>query len=63
MSKIDEIIVVLSADWVSVPVLMEKTGWNNTTIRGALSAAAKKRNLRIERKRENGVTSYRVANV
>lgn len=61
MSRAEEVLSLLRADWQSVPVLLDKTGWKSHTLRGFLSIAAKKHKLAIERKRDSGVTSYRIA--
>lgn len=50
----------IAEGWAPVPELLEATGWASHTLRGFLSASAKKMNIKIERRRENGVTSYRV---
>lgn len=59
MTKRDDVLAKLREGWVTVPTLLETTGWKSHTLRGVLSNA-KKSGLNVERKREDGVTSYRV---
>lgn len=59
-SKRDRLVAML-ADWTPVTDLMAAMGWQAHTVRGALSTAAKNLRIKIERKREDGVSSYRVA--
>lgn len=61
MRKGEEVLTLLRADWHPVPALLEKTAWKSHTLRGFLSAHAKKTGVKVERKREEGVTSYRIA--
>jgi hypothetical protein len=61
MTKSDDLLKAISEEWVSIADLMFSTGWQAHSVRGALSALAKKRGIKIERKREHGVTSYRLA--
>lgn len=56
----ETLIQKLSAGWVSMPDLMSDLNWQAHTVRGAISTVAKKRGLKIERQRVDGVTSYRV---
>ena len=49
------------ADWMPLSYLMSAMEWQAHTVRGALSTAAKARGITIERRRVEGVTSYRVA--
>lgn len=58
--KKDRLIAML-ADWTPVGMLMAALDWQAHTVRGALSTAAKARGITIERRRVDGVTSYRVA--
>lgn len=58
--KRDRLIAML-ADWTPISELMSAMGWQAHTVRGALSTAAKKLGITIERQRIEGVTSYRVA--
>lgn len=58
--KKDRLIAML-ADWTSLEYLMAHLGWQAHTVRGALSTAAKARGITIERRRLDGITSYRVA--
>jgi hypothetical protein len=54
-------LVVMLADWTPVTDLMKAMGWQAHTVRGALSTAAKNLKIKIERKRVDGVSNYRVA--
>jgi hypothetical protein len=56
-----ERLVAMLADWTSVTDLMKAMGWQAHTVRGALSTAAKNLKIKIERKRVDGVSNYRVA--
>lgn len=47
--------------WASVPDLLKETGWRAHTLRAVISTRARKLGLKVERSRENGVTSYRAA--
>lgn len=58
--KKDRLIAML-ADWTPLSDLMKAMDWQAHTVRGALSTAAKARGITIERRRVDGVTSYRVA--
>lgn len=58
--KKDRLIAML-ADWTPISELMSAMGWQAHTVRGALSTAAKARSIIIERRRVEGVTSYRLA--
>jgi hypothetical protein len=60
-TKAEAITEMLKGGWVTVPDLLETTGWKPHTLRAALSGIAKKLNVRIERKRQGTVTSYRIA--
>lgn len=52
----------LCAGWCAAPELQQKFGWLPHSLRGAISQVSTKRKVKIERRRENGITSYRVAN-
>jgi hypothetical protein len=54
-------LVAMLADWTPVTDLMAAMGWQAHTVRGALSTAAKNLKIKIERKRVDGVSHYRVA--
>ncbi len=60
MSKKEQIVSML-ADWTPIADLQAATSWKAHSVRGALSSAAKANNIKIERRRVDGVTSYRVA--
>lgn len=57
--KGETVIQKLRKGWTDVPALLEMTGWQAHTLRAAISTAARKFGFKVERKRENGVTSYR----
>lgn len=59
--KIGKLVGALSAGWVPISDLMSDLGWQAHSVRGAMSTIAKKQGITIERKRDSGVTSYRVA--
>lgn len=61
MTKIETLIARLREGWVASETLQRDLGWRSHTLRGALSNLSRKRKLRIERKREEGVTQYRIA--
>jgi len=61
MTKAAQLVSSLREGWQSTEDLQSLLFWQPTTIRGAISAAAKKNGLKIERRRIHGVTSYRVA--
>lgn len=54
-------LVSMLAGWTPISELMDALDWQAHTVRGALSTAAKARGIEIERRRVDGVTSYRVA--
>jgi DNA-binding FadR family transcriptional regulator len=51
---------LLREDWIGAADLCQRFGWASHTLRGALSTIAKKQAVKIERRRLNGVTSYRI---
>ena len=51
----------LQDGWITVSDIGEETGWKPHTIRAFISTQAKKLNLKAERARDNGITSYRLA--
>jgi hypothetical protein len=53
-------LVAMLADWTPIGDLMKALDWQAHTVRGALSTAAKALGVTIERRRVDGVTSYRV---
>ncbi|WP_084302277.1 DUF3489 domain-containing protein [Bradyrhizobium sp. WSM2254] len=59
-SKADQLLDELRSGWCEAPALARKFGWRPHTLRGAISKLAKMHNLRVERRRENGVNHYRV---
>lgn len=60
MTKIEHLFSELS-EWHSVPAMLQVTGWKPHTLRAALATHAKKIGVKIERRREDGLTSYRIA--
>ena len=61
MKKSDELFARLQAGWCPASVLCVHLQWQPHTLRGAVSTIAKKRGVKIERRKEDGITSYRVA--
>lgn len=61
MSKAEQLVEMLREGWKTTEDIHLRFSWQNHTIRSVISSAAKKHNLRIERRREHGITSYRVA--
>lgn len=61
MTKQAELISTLQGGWMPVASLLTAMHWKESTLRGAISNLGRKRGLKIERKREEGVTSYRIA--
>ncbi|WP_376715841.1 DUF3489 domain-containing protein [Bradyrhizobium japonicum] len=60
-SKEQELLGQLKTGWCPAPTLARQLGWQPHTLRGAISKLAKKHNLKIERRRENGINQYRLA--
>jgi hypothetical protein len=62
-SKLDRIVSALrGAKGVTIPDLMELTGWQAHSVRGALSGALKKkRGLTIHSEQRNGARTYKIA--
>lgn len=63
MTKSATLLLRLEAAWQPVPALCEEFGWKPHTLRAVLSGLILMEGAKIERRRENGVTSYRVARV
>ena len=59
MTKIEELFGTL-VEWQTVPALAEKMGWQPHTLRAAIAVNAKKRGVNVERRRVDGITSYRI---
>lgn len=59
MSKIDTLFTELT-EWRTVEYLTALMSWQPHTLRAAIATSAKKRGVEIERKREDGLTSYRI---
>lgn len=51
----------LRADWTPATEIAAEYGWQAHTLRGAISTLAKKHAVTVERRKVEGVTSYRVA--
>lgn len=60
MTKTEAVFEKLKLGWMTVPDLLTETGWKPPTLRGAISTKARKLNLKVERSRANGITSYRL---
>lgn len=56
-----KLVSAIKNGWAPLPALMSELGWQAHTVRGAISTIAKAEGFKIERRREDGVTSYRVA--
>lgn len=61
MSKTATLFQKLADGWCDAPSLCAEFGWKPHTLRAAVSGLVLPSNGTIERRRENGVTSYRVA--
>lgn len=61
MTKIEDLIRLLRTDWVTAGELCRRFGWQSHTLRGALSIYGRKHSIKIERRRLNKITSYRIA--
>jgi DNA-binding transcriptional regulator PaaX len=61
MSKIETLFEKLCNGWCDVPSLCAEFGWKPHSLRAAVSGLVLPANGKIERRRENGVTSYRVS--
>lgn len=51
---------LLETGWKALPDLAASLSWQAHTVRGVISRIGKEPALTVERKRENGVLSYRV---
>lgn len=51
---------LLETGWQALPDLCGAIGWQEHSVRGVISRLSKLPSLTVERKRENGVLSYRV---
>lgn len=60
MTKTEELRQRLLAGWCAVPSLCVLFGWKPHTLRAQISILKPPAAGKIERKRENGVTSYRI---
>ena len=61
MSKSENLFRRLCGGWCDVPSLCADFGWKTHSLRAAISGLVLPSNGKIERRRENSVTSYRVA--
>jgi hypothetical protein len=61
MSKSESLFLKLANGWCDVPSLCAEFGWKPHSLRAAISGLVLPANGTIERRREAGVTSYRVA--
>jgi hypothetical protein len=61
MTKTATLLLKLDDGWCDVPSLCQEFGWKPHTLRAAICTLKLGDNWHIERRRENGVTSYRVA--
>lgn len=59
MTKANDIFASLTK-WRSLPDLAADTGWKPHTIRAVISTQARKDGVTVERRRVEGVTSYRI---
>lgn len=61
MRKSEELLARLQAGWCAANVMALHFGWKAPSFRRAVSQVAKSYN--IERKRENGITFYRIKTI
>jgi Protein of unknown function (DUF3489) len=55
-----ELIAELKRGWLSVPQMLQATGWLKHTLRGYISRIAKAEGWTLERDKVDGVTRYRI---
>jgi Protein of unknown function (DUF3489) len=55
-----ELLGELKRGWLSVPQMLEFTGWQKHTLRGYVSRTAKAEGWTLEHERRDGVTHYRI---
>ena len=60
MSKTDQLFEALKEGWQPAGQLAERLAWQPHTMRGAISTLAKRHGIVVERRRVDGVTSYRI---
>lgn len=61
-SKLDRITALLARpDGASIAELMDATGWQAHSVRGAMAGSLKRRGLTITSEKTDGVRRYRVA--
>lgn len=61
MSKTETLFQKLCDGWCEAPALCAEFGWKPHTLRAAICGLVLPANGTIERRRENRITSYRVA--
>lgn len=61
MTKAATLLLKLDAGWCQVPDLCAEFGWNPHTLRAAICSLELDDGWEVQRRRENGITSYRVA--
>jgi hypothetical protein len=55
-----ELLALIKTDWQPVPELLKLTGWLPHTMRGYIYRVAKAERWTVERKRDDGVSYYRI---
>lgn len=60
MTKRDDLVDALKQGWASTTHLQALMHWKAPTLRGVLSDLSRNGGQKIERKREDGITSYRI---
>lgn len=63
MTKAATLLLKLDDGWCDVPSLCQEFGWKPHSLRAAICSLKLEDNWRVERRRENGITSYRVASL
>lgn len=61
MTKSAAVSAAISNDWCTLSSLLQLTGWKPHTLRAELSRIGKRGGFKVIRKRDAGVTSYRIA--
>lgn len=61
MTKAATLLLKLENGWQSVPALCAEFAWKPHTLRAVICGLDLGGDRKIERRRENGITSYRVA--
>lgn len=60
MTPLDRLFARLKEDWKTTDSLCKEFGWLPHSLRGRISNVSVKFNVKVERQRVDGVTSYRV---